>query len=94
MNEAEIAAVIVGITELLKSFGLPSRLAPGTAVVIGAVLGFAESYRAGAGDIYAGIMRGIVIGATATGLYAATANISKKSKPDPLQNANSWQETH
>lgn len=97
MNEAEMGAVIVGITELLKSFGLPSKFCSGAAIIIGGVIGVAEESRTGTEiDFYAGIMRGILVGATTTGLYAATDKMIKTSKVNTNTNFNAYsrEETH
>lgn len=91
MNETEIGAVIVGITELLKSFGLPSKLCPAAAIIIGGIIGVAEETRTGGEiDFYAGSMRGLLIGATTTGLYAATDKMIKTGTINSNQNFNAY----
>ena len=92
MNDAEIAAVLVGGTEVVKMFGLPARFAPGFAILLGALLGGVEAFIQGGGqtDVYGGVLRGVIIGTTTTGIYAVTDKMISKS----TQNGYSGQETH
>lgn len=62
-DEYRIAA-IVGITEAIKQYGIPSKFCPTIAIIVGAVLTYAEKPNA------EGILEGVVLGATVTGGYA------------------------
>lgn len=90
MNDVEIATVIVGITEVVKKLGLPSQYCPALAVVLGAGIVMFDDYKNGVTDIYSSIIRGIIIGTTSTGLYAAADKMIDKNN----SNANISQETH
>ena len=62
-DEYKIAA-IVGITEAIKQYGIPGKFCPSIAIIVGAVLNYAEKPNA------QGILEGVVLGATITGGYA------------------------
>ena len=65
--------LITGIVEAAKRWGLPSRRAPGVAIVVGVALS-AGGYAAGAlgaTDLYASIVQGASYGLAAAGLYSA-----------------------
>ena len=68
-NEKIIA--IVGITEAIKQYGVPSQFCPTIAIIIGAVFGYAEKPNA------QGVLEGIVLGATVTGGYAVTKRVGQ-----------------
>lgn len=91
MNDIEIATVIVGITEVVKKIGLPSQYCSAFAILLGAGIAVFDGYKNGEIDIYAGVIRGVIIGTTSTGLYAATDKMIDKNT---IQNANISQETH
>jgi len=69
MNEKIIA--IVGITEAIKQYGVPSEFCPSIAIIVGALFGYAEKPDA------QGILEGVVLGATVTGGYAVTKRAGK-----------------
>ena len=69
MNEKIIA--IIGITEAVKQYGIPSKYCPSIAIIVGALLGYAEYPDA------QGILEGVVLGATVTGGYAVTKRAGK-----------------
>lgn len=64
MNDAQRIAAIVGITEAIKQFGIPSKFCPTIAIIVGALFSYAEN------PTSEGILKGIVWGATITGGYA------------------------
>ena len=68
-NEKIIA--IVGITEAVKQYGLPSAFCPTLAIIIGALLGYSEKPDA------QGIIEGIILGTTVTGGYAVTKRVGR-----------------
>jgi len=63
-NEKIIA--IVGITEAIKQYGVPSEFCPSVAILVGALFGYTEKPNA------QGILEGVILGATVTGGYALT----------------------
>ena len=69
MNEKIIA--IVGITEAIKQYGVPSEFCPSVAIIVGALFGYGEKPNA------QGILEGVVLGATVTGGYAITKKTGK-----------------
>lgn len=91
MNDVEIATVIVGITEVVKKIGLPSQYCPAFSIVLGAVVTLLDGYQNGETDIYASLIRGVIIGTTSTGIYATADKMIDKTT---TQNANISQETH
>jgi hypothetical protein len=83
MNQKIIA--IVGITEAIKQYGVPSQFCPSIAIIVGALFGYAEKPDS------QGILEGIILGATVTGSYAVTKRVGqgaltpfrkKTEKPD------------
>ena len=56
--------IIVGITEAIKQYGIPSAFNPTIAIIIGAVLGFIEQ------PDPRGVFAGLILGASITGVYA------------------------
>lgn len=68
-NEKVIA--IVGITEAIKQYGVASEFCPTIAIIVGALLGYAEKPNS------QGILEGIILGATVTGSYAVTKRVGK-----------------
>jgi hypothetical protein len=68
MNYAEKAAAIVGITQLLKYYGLPSKFCPLAAVVISVLFVYHENPTSD------GIIEGVALGATVTGSYGIVKN--------------------
>jgi len=61
----------MSIVELLKGLGLPRKFSALTAVVVGIIIGifYLEPH-----SIRMGILKGIVYGLTASGLYSGTKN--------------------
>ena len=68
-NEKIIA--IIGITEAIKQYGIPSAFCPTIAIVVGALLTYAEKPNP------QGILEGILLGATVTGGYAVTKRVGQ-----------------
>lgn len=68
-NEKIIA--IVGLTEAIKQYGIPSQFCATVAIIIGAIIGYIEN------PTSQGIFEGVVLGATVTGGYAITKKTGK-----------------
>lgn len=64
MNDTQKIAAIVGITEAIKQYGIPSQFCPTIAIIVGAFIGYSENPNA------EGILYGVMLGATTTGGYA------------------------
>lgn len=65
---------IVGLVELLKQLGLPSKLGALVSVVIGGLIGVIYVHP---GDVAKGILLGVSLGLAASGLYSGTRNTSQ-----------------
>lgn len=67
--------IFVGLTELIKEYGMPNKWAPLCAIVLSVGFSFLVAYRDGGGYLDAGIS-GLIIGLTAIGLYSTGQNIT------------------
>ncbi|MEJ8554297.1 holin [Tepidibacter sp. Z1-5] len=69
-----IISLIVGITQVIKTAGVPKKFAPLVSLVVGIVLCiFYESNT----DIKKSILDGIIAGLTASGLFSGYKSVSK-----------------
>jgi hypothetical protein len=68
--------LIIGIVELLKMYGMPKRLLPVVAIVFGIVGGIVYIYPY---DVKAGILIGLMMGLSASGLYSGSKAVVEKS---------------
>ena len=81
LNETVVIPIIMSIVEMTKGLGLPNKFSSIAAVVVGALIGvfFVEP-----GCLKTGLLKGIVYGLTASGLYSGTKNtmqqINKRKK--------------
>lgn len=66
-----LIAVIVGLVELLKKLNLPHKLLPVASLVFGLIGGVFYLFPH---DLKAGILTGIIIGLSASGLYSGVKN--------------------
>lgn len=116
MENPEIAAAVVGITEIAKKLGLSAKYCPVFAILIGATLSVFREITHGNTPVgmfgffsiyFWAAIQGVIIGTTATGLYAAAGSVvdkvtkkqdgSKISDPIAVKvstDENSLQETH
>jgi len=67
--DVAIIPLILGIVELLKQVGLPSKFAALVSVILGIVIGVVY---ASPEDIKKGILVGLALGLAASGLYSGT----------------------
>ncbi|NLM22756.1 MAG: hypothetical protein GX210_01520 [Firmicutes bacterium] len=72
-----LVPVIVGLSELLKRAGLPSRFIPLVSLVLGI---FFAVYYLSPGDIKRGLLLGVVLGLSSIGLFSGTKNTFARSK--------------
>ncbi|HZJ83873.1 MAG TPA: hypothetical protein VFD57_08725 [Clostridia bacterium] len=66
-----IVPLIIGVVELLKSLGLPSKFSALGAAVLGGLIGVFYLYPR---DIPKGVIVGLSYGLAASGLYSGTKN--------------------
>jgi len=71
MDDVQRIAAIVGITEAIKQYGVPSKFCPSIAIIVGAILSYVEKPNA------QGILEGVVWGASITGGYAVVKKSGK-----------------
>ena len=69
-----VIPLIIGIVELFKRGGLPAKYAPFVSVFFGLLFGIFYI----ASNVKEGIIVGLMIGLSATGLYSGTKNVMNK----------------
>lgn len=67
--------LIIGLIELMKRFGLPKKLAPLVALLLGMTAGILYVHPH---DLKGGILVGLMMGLSASGLYSGTKNTFEK----------------
>lgn len=70
-----LIAVIVGLVELLKLLDVPKKILPIASLFFGLIGGIFYLFPH---DLKAGILMGIVMGLSASGLYSGTKNTLEK----------------
>ncbi|UQD53296.1 hypothetical protein C0971_15655 [Bacillus methanolicus] len=73
--DVAIVPLILGIVELFKKGGLPAKYSPFVAVVFGLLFGVFYI----SDVVKEGIIVGLMLGLSASGLYSGTKNIVEKS---------------
>lgn len=68
--------LIIGLVELIKWFGLPKKLLPLASLVFGITAGIVY---VNPEDIKAGILVGLMMGLSASGLYSGTKHAFEKN---------------
>jgi len=66
-----IVPFIVGVVELVKKLGLPSKFCPVVSVILGVIIGLVYI---SPNDIAQGVLVGASLGLSAVGLYSGTKN--------------------
>jgi len=79
MNDAEIGAVVIGVTQIIKDFGVPKKICPLLAIFLGIAISLLNEMQNGENFLDAAL-RGILIGTTATGSYSAIDGFLQKNK--------------
>ncbi len=69
--------LIIGMVELLKMYGMKKRLLPPMALIFGVVGGIFYIYP---DDIKAGVLVGLMMGLSASGLYSGGKAVIEKSE--------------
>lgn len=79
MEYAGIALIplVIGISEVIKKIGFNQKFIPVVNLILGLAAGIIFL---NPGDIKAGIIQGIFIGLSASGLYSGTKNIIQELK--------------
>jgi hypothetical protein len=80
MTQNEKIAAIVGLTEAIKQYGIPSEYSPTIAIMIGAFIGYSEQPDA------QGILQGALLGAATTGGYAVTKRVGRGATAPFIKN--------
>ncbi|HLS36340.1 MAG TPA: hypothetical protein VK061_08895 [Bacillota bacterium] len=71
-----IIPLIIGLVELLKRFGLPKRVLPIASLMFGVIAGVVYIHPM---NVKAGILVGLMLGLSASGLYSSTKNTFEKN---------------
>ena len=71
-----ILPLIIGLVEMLKKSGLPVKLLPVVAIILGVVVGVVYI---SPGDIPQGVLVGVAVGLSASGLYSGGKTVIEKS---------------
>lgn len=69
--DVAIIPLIVGVVELLKQLGLPTKFSALVAAILGIVIGVVY---VAPGDILRGLLIGLSLGLAASGLYSGVKN--------------------
>lgn len=70
-----LIGLIVGLVEVLKKAGLPKKFLPLSSLILGVAAGTLYVYPA---NLKAGIIVGLMMGLSASGLYSGTKNTFEK----------------
>ncbi|HEX6594552.1 MAG TPA: hypothetical protein VF095_08175 [Bacillota bacterium] len=73
--DVALIPLIVGLVELLKGIGLSKRWSPFVSIMFGLVAGTLYVYPK---DLKGGIIVGLMLGMSASGLYSGTKNTIEK----------------
>lgn len=68
-----LAVIVVALLQVAKITGLPARLAPLTAIILGVAAGWVTA-ATGNTDLATGLIGGLLAGLAAVGLYSGTKN--------------------
>ncbi|PKR83319.1 hypothetical protein [Heyndrickxia camelliae] len=74
--DVAIIPLILGVVELFKRAGVPKKYSPFIAVILGLLFGI---FYLGS-NIKQGIIVGLMLGLSASGLYSGTKNMTKSDK--------------
>ncbi|MBS4172615.1 hypothetical protein [Bacillus sp. FJAT-49736] len=74
--DVAIIPLIIGVVELFKRAGLSKKYSPFIAVILGLLFGIFYV----SGSIKEGIIIGLMLGLSASGLYSGTKNMTKGDK--------------
>lgn len=69
--------LIIGLVELMKWFGLPKKVTPIASLILGLIAGIVY---VNPEDLKGGVLVGLMIGLSASGLYSGTKNTFEKNE--------------
>jgi len=72
--DVTIIPVITGLTQLFKQIGVPKKVSPLVSITMGL---FAGIVYINPGNILDGILSGLIVGLSATGLYESSKGVLK-----------------
>lgn len=75
-------ALIIGIAEIIKRLGLPTRYIPLVDLALGLISGICVYVLSKGYDWVSGVMIGIAIGLSACGLFSGIKNLTEKEISD------------
>ena len=75
-------ALIIGIAEIIKKLGLPTRYIPLVDLALGLISGISVYVLSKGYDWVSGVMIGIAIGLSACGLFSGIKNLTEKEISD------------
>lgn len=76
-------ALIIGLVAVARQAGMPVRFAPLLDVVLGILAGLAEQYHQSSPDWIAGVVLGIALGLSASGVFAGAKTTFARVPPVP-----------
>lgn len=76
--DAVIIPLILGVVEVFKRLGMPSKFSPLVSLVLGILFGIFYL----SAPLKEGILVGIMLGLSASGLYSGTKNLKEKEKKE------------
>lgn len=76
-------AIIIGIIQALKNFGLDTKMAPVVAIILGLAISFGLSYY-GETKAFEAVVMGLAIGLSSVGLYSGSKNVAEKYKNEKI----------
>ncbi|GAA0181913.1 hypothetical protein SH2C18_43740 [Clostridium sediminicola] len=76
-NVVVFIPVLVTVVEIFKKAGLPKKFSPLVSLFFGVIIGILLE---NSGDIKKGILNGIIIGTSSSGLYSSGKEIYKLNK--------------
>ena len=83
LDRVVVVPLIVGLVEMAKRLGLPSRFAAAVSLSIGVALsaGAWVATRAGGRDLFDSVLFGMAVGLSASGLYSVARALGNKAPP-------------
>lgn len=76
-----IPVIVVGLVELAKRLGLPTRYAPVLAVLLGLLFGIVYLSPE---DLRSGVLIGLALGLSASGLYSGSRALFRRDEPEEV----------
>ncbi len=75
-----MSAIVLGMTEVAKKFGLTSKWAPVFAIFLGITISVGDAFNHGKIEWFSSILKGALIGIATTGTYAAVNKFIAKAR--------------